>query len=216
LRHRNGNTVFERGDRVLDYWLVHSEGFAVVRGSARRRVGGVVVDPADGRARTLLVRGDTRGRSRPVSAASVVAVDPFEKVLYLERRSPVAARAAGRAGKRSAVRVGMAAQRLGGGGRRTAAWLLPRAQAYGRVAVVVLAELARRAAVAGARHGRAAAAWSRPRAAAGARASVAACTRCSAAAGRQARSLRRRWVDGRAARRTSFAAVGRLLRAPRS
>jgi hypothetical protein len=216
LRHRNGNTVFERGDRVLDYWLVHSEGFSVVRGSARRRVGGVVVDPADGRARTLLVRGDTRGRSRSIAAASVVAVDPFEKVLYLERRSPVVARAAGRAGKTSAVRVGVAAQRLGVGGRRTAAWILPRAQTSLRIALVVLSELARRALVGGARRCRSAAAWSRPRAAAGARSAVAACGRCSAATGRHARALRRRWVDGRAARRTSFAAVGRLLRAPRS
>jgi hypothetical protein len=215
LRHRNGNTVFERGDRVLDYWLVHSEGFSVVRGSARRRVGGVVVDPADGRARTLLVRGDTRGRSRSIAAASVVAVDPFEKVLYLERRSPAVARAAGRAGKTSAVRVGGAAQRLGGGGRRTAAWLLPRAQTYWCVAVRFRAALTRRAQGDGARYGRAAADWSSPRVAAGARSSAAACARCSAAARRHARSVRRRWVDGRAARRTSFAAVGRLLRAPR-
>lgn len=216
MRHRNGNTVFERGDRVLDYWLVHSEGFAVARGSVRGRVGGVVVDPADGRARTLLVRGDARGRSRSVSAASVIAVDPFDKVLYLERRSPVVARAAGRAGKTSAVRAGAAAQRLGDGGRRTAAWLLPRAQAYVRVAARFVVELTNRALVGGARHGRALAAWSRPRAASGARSAAAACRRCSAAAGRHAHGLRRRWIDGRAARRTSFAAVGRLLRAPRS
>lgn len=180
MRRRNGSTVFERGDRVLEYWLAHSEGFAVVRGSVRRRVGGVVVDPADGRARTLLVRGDARGRSRPVPAASVVAVDPFDKVLYLEPRISPPSRA--RTGQ--VVRSGAARSALHV--RSAAARTAPHVRRGGRVtasALTAFAALLWASAVRAAPHvkahslrlgrasvqaGRAAARWCRPHASAAA------------------------------------------------
>src|SRR5690348_16753826 len=103
-RHDHG-TLFERDSHVLDYWLAHCDGFAIARNGVRARVAGVVVDPADGRARSVLVRSAPGGRTRVVDAATVVAVDPFQKVLYLERRGSGTARAAGRAGRASAVRA---------------------------------------------------------------------------------------------------------------
>jgi hypothetical protein len=84
--------VFERGSHVVDYWLAHSEGFTLGKPSARRRVTGVLCDRHTGRAQTLYVES-IRRRPRTVPARSVAAVDPFKRVLYLERRAPVVRRA---------------------------------------------------------------------------------------------------------------------------
>lgn len=173
MQRRSGGTVFERGDKVLEYWLAHSEGFDLVRGSARHRVAGVVVDPADGRARTMLVHTGTKGRTQTVPAARVDAVDPFEKVLYLaprpsrRRRAVAAARTTSPALARGRVLLVAAC-------RGAAAWAVPRlrvsAARVARAASVALAwslprlrTQSRRAATGVAAGTRAGAAWCRPR-----------------------------------------------------
>ena len=163
MQRRSDGTVFERGDNVLEYWLAHSEGFTIVSGGVRQRVAGVVVDPADGRARTMLVRAGVRGRTQAVPAARITAVDPFEKVLYLERRH--APRLVGRAHAAHVARaISPRATRLGTSllallrrgiallvqlmrtgaaeGRRAIAWSLP----HGRTAGLALRRASIRAA----------------------------------------------------------------------
>jgi hypothetical protein len=219
LQRRNDGTVFERGDRVLDYWLAHSEGFAVVRGSVRRRVEGVVVDPRDGRARTLLVRPDARGRSRAVPAAAVAAVDPFEKVLYLERRvrRPRPVRVAPTLSRLRIV-LAVAVQAAAGAVRAAAA-------AAGRGARAGVTGLgrgiewstlyARGVVHGGARGARSAAAWCGPRATACARGSRATARRAAVVSVRGCRRLSAVAVE-RARRVETLAAALRTRRALRT
>jgi hypothetical protein len=175
LHGRTHGRCFERGDNVLEYWLANCEGFAIVRGRARGRVTGVVVDPEVGRARAVLARSGTRGKVRTVAAARVAAVDPFEKVLYLERRvrpgsvTVTVGRVVG--GASALTRAG--AVRCRGG----VEWAGPRVCAGGRAT----AGAAGRASAVGARRARSAAAWLRPRAAAYGRASASA-ARCGLSA----------------------------------
>jgi hypothetical protein len=83
-RHTEG--LFERGSNVVDYWLAHCEGFDLGRSASGRHVTAVVCDRHTGHAHTLLVRSRTR-RTRMVPAHAISAVDPFNKVLYLEPRA---------------------------------------------------------------------------------------------------------------------------------
>jgi hypothetical protein len=78
--------VFRRGDNVLGYWVDHAEGFEVRAGAQfRGRVDAVVVDPKRGRAKQLVVRSLPFHRRRVIPADAVVAVDPFNRWLEVER-----------------------------------------------------------------------------------------------------------------------------------
>jgi hypothetical protein len=78
--------VFRRGDNVLGYWVDHAEGFEVRAGAQfRGRVDAVVVDPQLGRAKQLVVRSVPFGRRHVIPADTVVAVDPFNRWLEVER-----------------------------------------------------------------------------------------------------------------------------------
>jgi hypothetical protein len=78
--------VFRRGDNVLGYWVDHAEGFEVRAGAQfRGRVDAVVVDPKRGRATQLVVRSVPFHRRRLIPADAVVAVDPFNRWLQVER-----------------------------------------------------------------------------------------------------------------------------------
>jgi hypothetical protein len=143
-RAREG--LFERDSNVVDYWLAHCEGFTLGKATSGRRVTGVVCDQRTGRARTLFVESGLR-RSHAVPAQAIAAVDPFNKVLYLEKRAPalpalpplpalpVRSSAEGvlRAGATAARRFGVwaaAACRTGARyGRNGAVWLRPRLRA---------------------------------------------------------------------------------------
>jgi hypothetical protein len=146
-RAREG--LFERDSNVVDYWLAHCEGFKLGKATSGRRVTGVVCDQRTGRARTLFVESGLR-RSHAVPAQAIAAVDPFNKVLYLEKRAPalpalpalpplpalpVRSSAEGvlRASSTAARRVGVwaaAAFRAGGRhGRDGVVWLRPRLRA---------------------------------------------------------------------------------------
>jgi hypothetical protein len=79
-----GEYVFRRGSNVLEYWLLHAEGF-VVRGE-RAQVGvvsEVVLDPARGLARALVVQSRLLRRRRVVHVRAVDAVDPEARVFEL-------------------------------------------------------------------------------------------------------------------------------------
>lgn len=78
--------VFERDSHVVDYWLAHCEGFKLGKATSGRRVAGVLCDQRTGRARTLLIESGLR-KSQPLPARAVAAVDPFNRVLYLEKRT---------------------------------------------------------------------------------------------------------------------------------
>jgi hypothetical protein len=143
--------VFERGSNVVDYWLAHCEGFTLGKASSARRVTGVVCDRHTGHAHTLYVES-IRRRPRTVPARSVAAVDPFKRVLYLERHAPVLRRArenatlrarvspyaqsaarAGLAGARSSGALAVAGCRIGGRyGKNGVLWARPRLQAQAR------------------------------------------------------------------------------------
>jgi hypothetical protein len=72
---------FGRGSRVLDYWLVHAEGFRI--GSGRLRgaaVEEVVLDEGGVRASALVVRKRLHGR-QVIDADAIEAVTPATKVL---------------------------------------------------------------------------------------------------------------------------------------
>jgi hypothetical protein len=76
---------FYRGSSVGEYWLAHAEGFELAsRGTGRERVEAVVVDPADGRAKGLIISASSH-RKKLVPADAVVAVDPFARLLHVER-----------------------------------------------------------------------------------------------------------------------------------
>ena len=143
--------VFQRGSHVVDYWLAHCEGFTLGKASARR-VTGVVCDRHTGRAQTLYVES-IRRRPRTVPARSVAAVDPFKRVLYLERRAPVLRRARQNTTLRARVSpyAHSAARACLAGARRSGAL----AAAGCRI---------------GARHGKNGVRWARPRLQAAARA----------------------------------------------
>ena len=146
--------VFERGSNVVDYWLAHCEGFTLGKATSARRVTGVACDRHTGRAHTLYVESGRR-RPRTVPARSVAAVDPFTRVLYLERRTRIRRRAHGEATPRASVRVRPHA--------RTAARVaLAGARRSGALAVT--------GGRAGARYGRNGVVWARPRLQAAARA----------------------------------------------
>jgi hypothetical protein len=143
-RAREG--LFERDSNVVDYWLAHCEGFKLGKATSGRRVTGVVCDQRTGRARTLFVESGLR-KSHAVPAQAIAAVDPFNKVLYLEKRAPAlptlpplpalpvrsSAEAALRAGSTAARRLGVwaaAAFRTGVRyGRKGVAWSRPRLRA---------------------------------------------------------------------------------------
>ncbi|HET8527509.1 MAG TPA: hypothetical protein VFL60_01255 [Gaiellaceae bacterium] len=199
-----------------EYWLANCEGFSIVRGSARARVTGVVVDPSDGRARSVLARSGTRGKVRAVPAARVAAVDPFEKVLYLERRvrpGSVTVPIGRVAGGASALARDGAVRCRGG-----AAWAAPRVRAGGRATAVA----AGRASVLGAQRTRAAAEWCRPRAAASGRASALAARRAALVSRdwsrRRLAALRAWWLEAAvpAARRLRASVAAASVRACRA
>jgi hypothetical protein len=145
--------VFERGSHVVDYWLAHCEGFTLGKAASARRVTGVACDRHTGHAHTIYVES-IRRRPRTVPARSVAAVDPFKRVLYLERRAPVLRRTREQATLRarvspyahSAARVGLAGARRSGAlaaagcrigaryGRNGVVWARPRLQAAARTA----------------------------------------------------------------------------------
>lgn len=80
---------------MLEYWLDNAEGFEIqVRGVGRACVERVVVDPSSGRAEGLVVRSAILGRRRLVPVGAFAAVDPFERVLELDRRRGHLARVA--------------------------------------------------------------------------------------------------------------------------
>jgi hypothetical protein len=75
--------VFERGNHVVDYWLAHCEGFKL----GKAQVTAVLCDRHTGHARMLFVKSGA-GRPHTLSARAIAAVNPFNKVLYLEPRTP--------------------------------------------------------------------------------------------------------------------------------
>jgi hypothetical protein len=127
---------------VLEYWLDHAEGFEIRR---RRRVSGhvesVLVDSGSGRAQGLVVRSSRLGRTRVIPAESIVAVEPFERVLVPRRESSALARIG------LAIRTCLVA--VAAGARRAAVRLAPRVARGSRAASAAVV---------------AAAAWAGPRA----------------------------------------------------
>ena len=117
--HRSSEGVFEKGSHVLEYWLANSEGFTLSQRPVKRRVTGVVIDPATGQAHSLVV-----GRSQVVSAEAVGAVDVRKRTLYLSRRWRKRAPrdyAWLTAARRQAAVTGMAAARATDSGARRSA-----------------------------------------------------------------------------------------------
>ncbi len=103
--------VFRRGSGVLDYWLAHSEGFAVepaLLGNAR--VEAVIRSPPATAADAIVVRSGLLGRRRTVAAGAVAAVDPAARVLVLDRRRRLAGSAVGRRGPNPSSRLGPGAR----------------------------------------------------------------------------------------------------------
>jgi len=85
-----GEYVFGRGSNVLDYWLLHAEGFVVRRNGERvGDVREVVLDPGRGLASALVVRSRLLHRRRVVPVRAVDAVDPRARVLELEPKPVV-------------------------------------------------------------------------------------------------------------------------------
>jgi hypothetical protein len=84
---------FGRGSRVLDYWLVHAQGFRI--GSGRLRgaaVEDVVLDEDGVRASALVIHRRFRGR-RVIAAEAIEAVTPATRTLeprLARRRRPSA------------------------------------------------------------------------------------------------------------------------------
>jgi hypothetical protein len=139
--------LFERGNHVVDYWLAHCEGFKL----GKKRVTGVVCDQRTGHARTLLIESGLR-KSHPLPARAIAAVDPFNKVLYLEPRAtrrelrlrglvgPHARRGAvvGMATARGSVALAAAGLRIGGRHSKNGAlWLGPRLGAAARTSALL-------------------------------------------------------------------------------
>jgi hypothetical protein len=97
IHGRTRATTFRRDSNVLEYWLAHGEGFRVAsRLGHRRHVDHVIVDPGGGHAVAVVVRSSLGGRHRTLPAHAFGGVDPFRRVLYLERphRGAVATSAA--------------------------------------------------------------------------------------------------------------------------
>jgi len=158
-RHNEG--LFERGSNVVDYWLAHCEGFDLGRSASGRHVTAVVCDRHTGHAHTLLVRSRTR-RTRMVPAHAISAVDPFNKVLYLEPRTTFIRKTVPHFSARHAA-AGLLVARH---------WLVAlRAfvKPYAHNAAVGATTLGRAGLRAGARYGADGAAWLRPRLGAAAR-----------------------------------------------
>ncbi|HEY1370575.1 MAG TPA: hypothetical protein VGF23_25825 [Gaiellaceae bacterium] len=84
---------FGRGSRVLDYWLVHAQGFRIGSGRLRGAAVEDVVLADDGvRASALVVRRRLRGR-RVIAADAIEAVTPSTRTLtprVPRRRRPAA------------------------------------------------------------------------------------------------------------------------------
>lgn len=158
--------VFERGNHVVDYWLAHCEGFKLGKPTSSRQVAAVVCDRRTGRARMLVVKSGA-GRPHTLSAGAIAAVDPFNKVLYLEPRAQRRRRQ--RAGA-AAIAIGLRLRALAAAGAANgrrygkdgAIWLRPRV----RTAARTIALLTRK-------HYSEAALWLTARVAAGLRAIVA-------------------------------------------
>jgi hypothetical protein len=154
--------VFERGNHVVDYWLAHCEGFKL----GKRRITGVVCDERTGRARTLFIESGPR-KSQALPARAVAAVDPFNKVLYLEprtrRRRTESAGLVAMATARQLGALTAAGARIGWRcAKDSAIWLRPRVRAAARTTALLTRK-----------HYSEAALWLAPRVAAGLRAIVA-------------------------------------------
>lgn len=145
--------VFRRGSNVLDYWLVHAEGFVVASRAARLGiVKRVVLDPAQAHAERLVVRTPLLRRSRVVPVEAIAAVDPAARRLHVEqpeRPKPVRTRPPVGPKVRAAT-------------QRAAPLLAAAARALVAALVWTARELAR-ATQAAARHAHAAGVWLRPR-----------------------------------------------------
>lgn len=130
IRARSHSTVFRRGSNVLDYWLVHGEGFRVATHlGGRRRVNHVIVDPGRGRATALVVRSSIGGKQRTLPADAIAGVDPFHRVLYVEQARTAAAKRAVSTG------TSVAASSLANGASATGAALRKRAPTWRRHAI---------------------------------------------------------------------------------
>jgi hypothetical protein len=181
-------SVFERGSNVLEYWLAHAEGFEVApRMLRRRRVERVVLDPAGGHAKAVIVRSSFRRSRQLLPADAVVGVDAFARVLHVDgpqpRHAPRAALASAgaRAGRQVVpLLLGATAAALA-----ALAWLQPRVRAGGRGA--------RRAAF----HARVGLAWLRPRVQARARGAGAAAAALAAVAAESSRAQAQRVAERR-------------------
>lgn len=170
--------VFERGSNVVDYWLAHCEGFKLGNATSGRRVAAVVCDRHTGHARTLLVESRRR-RPHMLPARTIAAVDPFNKVLYLEPRRnagdvvattvelvrPRAHRvvlAAMASARRSSTVVAAAVRNGSRYGKEGVVWLRPRSQAAAHTTFLLARKWYAETAI-----------WLAPRLAAGLRAVVA-------------------------------------------
>src|SRR5499427_9385506 len=115
--------AFGRGSNVLDYWLLHAEGFEVCAG--RRPVGVVrdaVIDPVSGRATEVVVRSAFLHRRRVVAAGEFTTVVPAQRRFEVRaRESPWPRRWAGF--RRWSARVDARFEAAG-------AWLRPRLRAW--------------------------------------------------------------------------------------
>jgi hypothetical protein len=110
---------FEGTDPVLRYWLANCTGFAVE--GAERGVVEALLRDADPHVTTRLVVRTRRGRRTIVSAASIAAVVPAERVLVVEpeRREPREPREWPRlraARRRAAATAGTEARKLAAAG----------------------------------------------------------------------------------------------------
>jgi len=166
---RSGRAVFRRGSNVLEYWLDHAEGFEIrAHGRGHGHVERVIVDSRSGRAESLVVRTSLFGRTRVLPAVSIVAVEPFTRVLVPRLERSILVRT-GVAARRCTTTVAVVVA-------HTAVWLGPRAW---RLTCTALSRLAL-----GARRGgqwlalaiMATLVWLRPRLASLARATVSGAT----------------------------------------
>jgi hypothetical protein len=187
-RHNEG--LFERGSNVVDYWLAHCEGFDLGRSASGRRVTGVVCDQRTGHARTLMVRSRAR-RTHMLPAQAISAVDPFNKVLYLEPRRIALIR----------KNLPRASARYAADGMRVARHWLVTLRAFvkphARNALVRTVALGRAGFAAGTRYCADGAVWLRPRLRVAAR-ETAVLARRGARAGRSNTGALATWVRRRA------------------
>jgi hypothetical protein len=109
--------VFGRGSPVLEYWLGHSEGFALTTagGSSRGVVEEVVIDEY-GHARALVVRSAVLQRAQVLDVSSVEAVVPSDRTITVRgarhrRPSLVVTLSVARLARETAAIAGRAAVR---------------------------------------------------------------------------------------------------------